>query len=152
MKRILAVSDSHGNISALKGIEFEFVKADYIFHLGDCFRDIRAFCPQFEQKIYAVKGNNDGGGEEYVAEIDGVKIMLVHGDRYHVKAGLKRLMIRAVELGVKAVFYGHTHRPNVVVQDGITYINPGAMSRMSRKSYCIATLDSGEIKANIVYL
>ena len=150
MKKIIAVSDSHGNIAGLKSLEPLFEKADYIFHTGDYFRDIRAFCPKYENKIYAVMGNCDGGGEEYVFEAEGIKILLVHGDRYHVKSGLKRLMAHAEELGVKAVFFGHTHRAEIIICNGITYINPGAMSRFGQKSYCAATIGNGEISAEIV--
>lgn len=150
MKRILAVSDTHGNIGALRCLEKEMEKADYIFHLGDHYYDMVPFEEKFGKKIYSVKGNCDGGGEEYLFINDGVKILLVHGDAYHVKSSLLRLSLRAEELGVNAVFFGHTHRAAIEESGGALLINPGALSRFSEKTYCVAKIsDDGLIAAEI---
>ena len=149
MKKILAISDTHGNIKAIEKLRKEMKNADYIFHLGDHFYDMDSFVKDFDKKIYSVKGNCDGGGEEYVFDIDGYKIMLVHGDYYHVKMSLYRLSLRARELGVYAVFYGHTHVAKIVEDEGILLINPGCMTRFSKKTYCVAILDDGVLKAEI---
>lgn len=150
MKSILAISDTHGNLSALDKLLPEMQKADYIFHLGDHYYDILPYRDKFDKKIYSVKGNCDGGGEEYLFENDGVKILLVHGDAYKVKSSLLRLSLRAEELGVNAVFFGHTHRAEIVEAGGAFLINPGALSRFSDKTYCVAKIsDDGLITAEI---
>lgn len=150
MKRILAVSDTHGNVAALCRLEKEMEKADYIFHLGDHYYDMIPFEERFGKKIYSVKGNCDGGGEEYLFVNDGVKILLVHGDAYRVKISLLRLSLRAEELGVSAAFFGHTHRATIEESCGALLINPGALSRFSDKTYCVAEItDDGLITAKI---
>ena len=149
MVKIIAVSDSHGNFKGLKALEKYFNECDYIFHLGDYYGDMDFFRLKYGRKIFAVKGNCDGGGEERVIDINGFKILLVHGDRYRVKLSLTRLMLRAAELGVNAVFFGHTHSAVIEKEQGITFINPGAMSRFSKKTYCLAEIDNGEIKAGL---
>jgi len=149
MKKILIISDSHGNIEGLKELESKMEKVDYIFHLGDHDYDMDEFRNKFDLKIYSVKGNCDGGGEEYVFNNDGVKILLVHGDRYHVKMSLLRLSLRAKELGVNAVCFGHTHNPLLLEEDGILFINPGALKR-GLNSFAYAEIDdNGRITAQI---
>lgn len=150
MKRILAISDTHGNAAALEKLLPEMQKADYIFHLGDHFYDIIPFREKFDKKIYSVKGNCDGGGEEYLFNNDGVKILLVHGDKYKVKSSLLRLSLRAEELNVDAVFFGHTHKAVIENAGKSLLINPGALSRFLDKTYCIAQIsDDGLISAEI---
>ena len=101
-------------------------------------------------KIYSVKGNCDGGGADQIIEIEGVKVLLTHGDKYGVKNCLLNLSFRAKELGVNAVFYGHTHIANIEVIDKITFINPGCMTSFGQKSYCYAVFHQGKLTAKIV--
>ncbi len=148
MKRILVISDSHGNFSALDKLKKEMEKADYIFHLGDHYSDMKPYLKDYDRKIYTVFGNCDGGGEDYQITIEGVKILLTHGDKYHVKSSLLRLYLQALEVGVKLVFFGHTHTPTIREENGITLVNPGALSNAFKLTYCIAKLDDGRIDIN----
>lgn len=148
--KILAISDSHGNISALNKLQGEMQKADYIFHLGDHYYDVEKINLNFENKIYSVKGNCDGGGEEKIIEIFSLKIMLVHGDRYNVKSSLTRLFLRAQELKVDLVFFGHTHIPSIIEEEGIILINPGCLTEFSvNKTYCLVEIKDNKINAKI---
>lgn len=150
MKKIIAISDSHGNIKDLRLLTDYFKTCDYIFHLGDHDDDMRDFMPEYGNKIIAVKGNCDFGGEEFVFDAEGFRIMLVHGNKYHVKRGLYPLVLRAKELKADAVFFGHTHKPEITEYDGIMFINPGAMSRFGEKTFCVAELDGGVLKPKIL--
>ncbi len=150
MKRIIALSDTHGNIAAIENLKEEMIKADYVFHLGDRYYDILPYSGLLKNKLFYVKGNCDGGGEEIVFERDGVKILLVHGDAYKVKSSLLRISLRAEEIGADAVFFGHTHRATIEFSGKALLINPGALSRFSDKTYCIAEIsDDGLISAEI---
>lgn len=150
MKRIIALSDTHGNFSAIEKLKEEMQKADYVFHLGDHYYDILPYSETLGDKLYYVKGNCDGGGEEIVFERDGVKILLVHGDAYKVKSSLLRISLRAEEIGADAVFFGHTHRATIENSGKALLVNPGALSRFSDKTYCVAEIsDDGLISAEI---
>lgn len=147
--KILAVSDSHGNIDGLRKLEKLMESSDYVFHLGDHDYDMKPFREKFDTKIYSVKGNCDGGGQEFAFSLNGTKIMLVHGDRYLVKLSLLSLRLRAKELGVNLVFYGHTHSADICVLDGITFINPGSISENQNGTYAVVEIENGKILAKI---
>lgn len=125
-------------------------EADMVFHLGDHQSDIMAYQKELKGKIYSVMGNCDGGGDEQVLTVEGVKILLTHGNRYSVKQSLYKLQLRAEELGVDAVFYGHTHQADCTEINGVQYINSGAMSGFFDKSYCYAVFYNGKLTAKIV--
>lgn len=54
------------------------------------------------------------------------KVLLTHGDLYRVKYGYDRLIYRALEVHAELCFFGHTHRADMFVSDGIVFLNPGA--------------------------
>lgn len=151
MKKLIILSDTHGNVSAMEQVFSIMKESDYIIHLGDCTADILLYKRDLSEKLYSVSGNCDGGGCDLVLDIDGLKILLTHGDRYGVKSGLERLMFKAKEQGVDAVFYGHTHQASIDVCDGIIFINPGSMARFGERSYCYAVITNKKIIAKIVY-
>ena len=150
MKSIVIISDTHGNYSAIEKILPIMLESDYVFCLGDFQRDILAYKKELGDKIYSVAGNCDGGGEDSVVEIDGYKMLLTHGDKYGVKSSLYKLFLRAEELGVKTVFYGHTHNADITEQNGITCINPGCMTNLGQSTYCYAVVHNGKLTATIV--
>ena len=152
MKKLVILSDTHGRKSAIEKIKTVMDESDFVIHLGDYQRDIAPYALQNKGKVLSVAGNCDGGGDDLVTEIDGVKILLTHGDRYGVKSGLIRLLYKAKEIGVNAVFFGHTHRPIIEEIDGITFINPGNTTVFSEKTYCYAVIYDKKITAKIVVI
>lgn len=150
MKTLFILSDTHGNAEGIKKLLPIMEENDYVIHLGDYITDARYFTEKVYEKLYAVKGNCDGGGEDLVVEIEDKKILLTHGDRYGVKQGNLKLLYKAKELGADAVFYGHTHSALVEEVDGITIVNPGTLSKYSDKTYCYAVVSNGKIIAKIV--
>ena len=152
MKKITVISDTHGNISALEKLLPIMKESDYVFHLGDFNKDIKLYEKELGGRVYSVLGNCDGGGSDCVLEIDGVKILLTHGDRYGVKQSNYKLSLAAKELGVKVVFYGHTHDAKIEEIDGITLVNPGCMTRFSENTYCYAVIYDGKVIHKIVSL
>ena len=80
-----------------------------------------------KNNVEFVRGNCDYlGPKELQLEFKGRKIYVVHGDNYNVKMDLQRLVYRSMEIETNYTFYGHTHIPNMVKQDNLTLINPGA--------------------------
>ena len=150
MKTFFIVSDTHGHTSHLEKLKGIMLESDFIIHLGDHASDMRPFERELYKKLYTVKGNCDGGGLDEILEVDGYKILLTHGDKYGVKSSLYKLLLRAKELGVNAVFYGHTHIAKIEEIDGITFINPGNMQSFIEKSYCYAVLHNGKLIAKTV--
>ena len=151
MKKIVVLSDTHGNLSAIEKLLPIIQESDYLFHLGDYERDIKLFEREFVgNKLFTVKGNCDGGGDDLVLDIENVKILLTHGDKYGVKNDLTRLKYKAEELGVNAVFYGHTHCAEVLEENGVLYVNPGTAKGFFEKTYCYAVVYNGKITAKIV--
>jgi putative phosphoesterase len=150
MKTAIVLSDTHRNFSALEKLLPKMLENDFVFHLGDNEGDILSYKKELGAKIYSVKGNCDGGGEDYILEVEKVKILLTHGDRYGVKSSLYKLLLRAKELNVNAVFYGHTHLAQIEKIEGITFINPGCMTSYGQKSYCYAVFHDGKLTVKIV--
>lgn len=150
MKSIVVISDTHGNFSKIDKLMPILKESNYVFHLGDCASDIMAYRRELGDKLYSVKGNCDGGGNDLVVDVEGVKMLITHGDRYGVKSSLTSLCLRAKEVGATIVFYGHTHIADIVENDGIKLINPGCMSNFSQNSYCYAVVHEKKIIAKIV--
>lgn len=150
MKTFFIVSDTHGHTAPLEKLRGVMNESDYVVHLGDHASDMRPFERELYKKLYVVKGNCDGGGNDEIIEVDGYKILLTHGDGYGVKSSLYKLLLKAKELKANAVFYGHTHIARIEEIDGIVFINPGNMRDFIDKTYCYAVLHDGKLTAKIV--
>lgn len=153
MTTIVAFSDSH-NLPIPDRLSSVANENDYVFFLGDGITSLGDLL--FHKNLHAVKGNCDpyGFNDEELVEIGTNKILLTHGDKYHVKRDLTSLKFRAQELGCNLVFYGHTHFAQITQSDGITFICPGSLlSPLSgAPSYAYVVLTDGKITAKIVNL
>ena len=77
-----------------------------------------------------VAGNCDffsRDAREIEVKIEGVRMLLTHGDKYGVKAGLSKLSYRAEERGCALALFGHTHVPFAGHVGGCLLVNPGAL-------------------------
>lgn len=154
-KRILVVSDTHGNIEPI----YENVKdenLDLIIHLGDNWKDGFKLSEMLNTKISYVMGNCDylygEVDEEKLIEINGKRIFFTHGHRYGVKMNLTSLFYRGKELDADLVLYGHTHIPYLNESEGMIILNPGSPSLprgRSSASYSILNIDE-EIKIDMI--
>mgnify|MGYP003310836034 CR=1 FL=1 len=144
MKTAIVISDTHGNISAIEKILPLINENDYLIHLGDGLNDLRCFSRDIKANVFSVAGNCDGGGEDEILEIEKVKILITHGDKYGVKSSLYKLLMRAKEVGASVVFYGHTHQNDITIADGITLVNPGALNSFIERTYCYAIFHDGK--------
>ncbi len=133
MKKILVLSDSHGNMAAIqKVIEAEPGTTDIIF-LGDGLSDIYAIREQYPHlKIRTVRGNCDYSQTEpaeAMLEVEGQLIFFCHGDGYQVKFTVAGLKYAARQRGVDIALFGHTHSPYYEYSDELYVFNPGSVSR-----------------------
>ena len=150
MKTFFIISDTHGRLELNENLLQIIKDSDYIIHLGDGKNDLYALPKEFDDKVYSVSGNCDGGGDDKIIDVDGYKILLTHGHNYGVKSGLLHIKYYAKSKGVNAVFFGHTHIPEIVEEDGITFINPGSFRSYYGGSYCYAVLSNNKLISKIV--
>ena len=152
--RILLVSDTHGNQTALLQAHEAAGSCDAVIHLGDGEQDTRLLEAIDDQiQLFQVAGNCDLGSitsRELLCEFGKVRLLLCHGDRYGVKTGLSRLIERGRAAAVDAVLYGHTHLAQSVEQEGLLLVNPGTLAVPAPfKSYGILELTEAGITATI---
>ena len=137
--KLLVFSDSHSNPKYIeRALEIHKRKADLVIFLGDGLRDIERIRENHPNlQFFMVKGNCDVfSSSDYmdysVLDLDGVKIFITHGHLFGVKNGYDRILYRAEELGVDAVFFGHTHMPidlsTYVSDKRIHLFNPGSIA------------------------
>lgn len=153
MKKIIVVSDSHGNRQALDSLDPIFAESDIIIHLGDTSSDGGYIRKNYPDKTYVLNGNCDimsVGEKEQIINCEGVNIFCCHGHMYSVKTTLARLAKRAKELDCKIALYGHTHDAREDEIDGVTLINPGTLSRYSQKSYAYLVINGDKFTQKIV--
>ncbi len=158
--KVLIVSDTHGKEGNLKEAIAQEAPLDMLVHCGDVEggeERIRALaaCP-----VHMVAGNNDFFCElprEEEFEIGKYKVLLTHGHYYYISVGTDMLREEAKARGFDIAMFGHTHRPCLEEEKGITVLNPGSMSyprqEGRRPSYIVMELDEkGEAHYKIKYL
>ena len=153
MKKIVVVSDSHGNRRTLDSLDGIFAESDCIIHLGDTSSDGGYIRSKFPDKTVVINGNCDFvsvGESEKVIKTDDVNILACQGHMYSVKSTLSRLAQRAKELDCRVALYGHTHDAKESEIDGITLLNPGTLSRYSDKSYLYLVINGDKFTQKIV--
>lgn len=159
MKRILVLSDSHGNVNNMI-LAVKSVQPDMIIHLGDCWSDAQKLRMKFPGiPMEQVPGNCDCTQEFQEREllIEGKRVFICHGHTFNVKAGYLKLQYTTEERKVDAVLFGHTHRVFYDQHNGITYLNPGSIGAPAYgvpPSYGILEIDSftGRILEDVFYL
>lgn len=127
--KCIVISDNHYNKQALVDV-FDYYKGRgyKIFHCGDS--ELSSTDPIW-QGVENVIGNVDydnGFPDEVVTQVNGVTIFMVHGHRHSVNFRLDDLVEDAKRHGASIALYGHTHRLDSQVQDGVLCLNPGSIS------------------------
>lgn len=135
--KILVFSDSHGASSKIvKAIEAHKGIADLVIFLGDGLRDIETVKEKFPSlTFFCVKGNCDFCAEapkQSVLDLNGIRVLICHGDRYNVKYTKDTILYAGAELEVDAILFGHTHMPleacEYVGERRIQLFNPGSIA------------------------
>ena len=146
MKKIVVVSDSHGNAKGIAELMPLFAENDLVIHLGDGAGDMRDARSLYPEKVYACAGNCDFFSplpEDGELEVEYLKIYFCHGHRYGVKTDLHSLALEAKKRGCDIALYGHTHLPMIAEMEGVTLINPGSLRYSVGKggSYCYLVIN-----------
>ena len=154
MKKIVVLSDTHGNVEAIRKIEGILAESDYVIHLGDGIGDMKPFRQMLGDRLVTVRGNCDCGlsADERELEVEGCTLFLTHGHRYRVKTTLVNLGYAGCEHRAAAALYGHTHVADVSEFEGVKLINPGSLSRPASgvPSYCYLLVYNGKVFPKIV--
>ncbi|MGI6175345.1 MAG: metallophosphoesterase [Christensenellales bacterium] len=125
--RIIVLSDTHGRRSLVRATLEKAGRFDVLLYAGDGCDDVADIQ---NATVYCVRGNCDYNTQhpkERVLELGGMRILLVHGHKYHVKSGLYTLYYRAQEVNADYVVFGHTHQSLITQLGGVTFINPGSL-------------------------
>ncbi len=158
--KVLIVSDTHKrNDNFFRVLELT-APVDLVIHCGDIEGSEYAISAGAGCPVEMVAGNNDFFSElptEREIEIAGYRIWITHGHNYYVSMGTEHIRQEARVRGVDIVFFGHTHRPLIDMEDDITLINPGSISyprQDGRKpSYVLMDIDRfGEAHFTLRYL
>lgn len=150
--RIVVLADTH--VSRLEDIPKKIVHAvstaDLIIHAGD-FTDVQALRELKQlREVKAVQGNMDSMQlrtilpVKDILEIDDKRIGITHGSGG--PGGIEE-RIRKVFDGdqVDVIVYGHSHRSQNKVIDGVLFFNPGTAT----DSFGILIID-GDVKGEII--
>lgn len=157
--KVLIVSDTHKkNENYFYVLEKE--KPDLVIHCGDAEGSEYALTKAADCPVEIVLGNNDFFSElprELMLDIGPYKVWVVHGHNYYVSMGNENLKREAVERGADIVFYGHTHRPVIDMDDDVIAVNPGSLSyprqEGRRPSYALMEMDNrDELQFSICYI
>ena len=150
MRRIGLISDTHG---LLRPEAAAFLRgSDFVIHGGDIghegiLKELRSVAP-----VTAVRGNNDKGSwaeslaDTEVLQVEGVSIYVIHN--------IAELDLDPVAAGFQVVVSGHSHKPSVVENGGVLYVNPGSAGpRRFELPIAVAELvvDGTSVHARVVY-
>ena len=145
--RILAVSDTHGQVAAVQAYYPQVEGVDLLVHAGDHFNDAILLQNALGiARVEYVRGNCDIDWtvpSECLFEAGGKTIFLVHGHEYGVKYGLYDLRDAAVKREADLCLFGHTHRFTCAYFDGKLFLNPGSpcYTRGGENSLAVIDID-----------
>lgn len=129
--KVLIVSDTHGYDQNFEAAVNQEAPIDVLIHCGDIEGSEDYYEALVECPVYMVRGNNDFFSDlpgEMVFFLKGHKIFLTHGHCYGVSMGIEHVLDEGIDRGADIIMYGHTHRPLLEQEDGVTILNPGSLS------------------------
>ena len=160
MKRIVIISDSHGDMENVRRIFRKETNVDMVIHLGDILGQDELLKDICKCKTVVVKGNCDIVTENNIYEIievDNNKIFATHGHNYGVDYSIDTLCNVAEGNNCNIAMYGHTHVPDNSLYRGMYVVNPGSVSRprqLNRKpTYAVMKVaEDGKVDIRINYV
>lgn len=151
--KILIVSDTHRQMRNLEAVLKRIGPIDMLLHLGDIeggedYLEALVDCP-----VHIVAGNNDFFSQldrEKELQIGKYRVLMTHGHYYYVSMGTEKLKEEALARHMDIVMFGHTHKPLIEYDGGITAVNPGSISYPRQEgrlgSFIIMEIDNkGEV-------
>lgn len=150
------MSDSHGDLAAVKRAADFAGEADLWLHAGDLCPDAEFLARYSGKRVISVAGNCDGlaaasKADEFF-EVEGKKIWLTHGHQARVKLGLGQLVDWAGHYEADLVVYGHTHIADISSCGKLQILNPGSVSRPyhTKPSFLKVRIEKGAFLPELV--
>ena len=145
------ISDTHGLMrpEALDALK----DADLIIHAGDIGRDIILDELKSIAPVIAVRGNMDREGWAY--QLPFTETVEIKDTLIYVMHELNRIDLDPETSGIRVIISGHTHKPAIVKQDGILFVNPGSAGPRRFRlpvSVALLTVNKKQVRAKIVEL
>jgi len=134
------ISDTHGllrpeALAALKGSEL-------IIHAGDIGKPAVLESLTSIAPVIAIRGNNDRG--PWVKKLPDVFNAKINGVLVHVIHNVKEMADDPRVDGFKLVVSGHSHKPSVIEENEVLFINPGSAGpRRFKLPVTVARLNLG---------
>jgi len=157
--KVCVISDTHGQLDRVRAyLNNTHNNFDEIWHLGDFDRDAQKLEEEISTKIVSIRGNCDiksNTDSEILLQREGHRILLCHGHLFDVKIGLTRLFLRAKEMEVDLVCFGHTHIFLNTEEEGVTFFNPGSPAlpkKGDQRTIGSIELSQGSIVCNRIVL
>ncbi len=154
--KIGVMSDSHGNLKAVKQAVEEMGQVDVIIHLGDYVEDALYLRTITDIPVHILKGNLDSfadqGSMVLETTLGGFKIFACHGHKHGVKNDLHHLYYAGLEKSAQVILYGHTHHAYIEDDGRVLIMNPGSVGAPrldDPASYGVITIEQGGIEAKI---
>ncbi len=129
MKKILVISDVHGDIKILNKILEQEKNVDLKIFAGDLQMKDNSTLKSFD---YVISGNSDYPNDypnESIFDFSGKKFFLVHGHKFgslFKKIDFDKLFNYAKDNDVDIIIHGHDHVKASETRNGILRFNPGS--------------------------
>lgn len=148
MKKLLVMSDNHGDQRHIRYLKNKYPQMDFYLHCGDSQGNLSDL-----EGWYAIRGNNDYGyfPSHLILKVEGVNILLIHGHQFGYFDRNVRILDYLKEFNCDICICGHTHVPCFEEIQGFKIINPGSTTLPrggSYPSYCIITIDDIDVKVD----
>jgi uncharacterized protein len=152
--KIGVISDTHTNQEYMEKVVEWLVRRERItalYHLGDEYEDVRDVADMGIDVVQVPgiyhKGYHDGTLPKKVMEnVMGVRILLVHSIEKDITAQDRQV--------ADIILHGHTHRPELKLEDGLLLMNPGHLKGPKDKnidsSFGLLDIQNKDVVASIL--
>jgi uncharacterized protein len=142
--KIVVISDTHGDLSALRRVALIEYDADLYLHAGDVEASSGDIAP-----FAAVKGNCDGAFPDFPFRYETMTPFgKLHMEHYPIYSSA---MIAALKQdGVRILIHGHTHEKEEELLDGVWVFCPGSLTfphDSDSGTYLVLDVNEKEVKS-----
>lgn len=122
LKKVLIISDTHGLLR--DEVKAKLPTVDFVIHAGDINTPMVLQYLNEHSELFIIRGNNDKEwacnlSKILVITIEGVRILLVHN-----KEDIPKELTN-----IDGVIYGHSHKYDDKIVDGVLWLNPGSCGK-----------------------
>jgi uncharacterized protein len=154
--KIGIVGDTHRNKENLNTVVEWLLKRQRIsmlFHLGDDYSDVMALTELYVEVVqvpglYDKEYTGKSAPATLIETIQGLDILLVHA--------LDKDLTREDALRSDIILFGHTHHPEIRLEDGVLYMNPGHLKGPIDKnvppSFGLLDIQDKNVSAKVINL